>query len=117
MNDGSGKFTLKSLPTCAQVSPVFGIDARDLDGDGKLDLLLGGNLYGVKPEAGRYDASFGTVLQGDGKGGFSEMSPAKSGLKVDGEIREIITLKGRENDIIVIGRNNASVITLKHRTP
>jgi hypothetical protein len=59
---------LKSLPEEAQLSPVYGIEVRDMDNDGKLDILLGGNLYNVRPEVGRYDASFGLFLKGDGNG-------------------------------------------------
>ena len=89
----------------------------DIDGDGKSDILLGGNLYGAKPEAGRYDASFGTVLKGDGKGEFTPILAAKSGLKVDGEVRDIITLRGKGGDLIVVSRNNNGVVTYKSNRP
>ena len=54
----------------AQLSPVYGIEILDLNGDGHQDILLGGNLYRAKPEVGRYDASYGVCLSGDGKGNF-----------------------------------------------
>lgn len=113
LNDGGGRFTLKALPTEAQLSPVFGIELADTNGDGHVDIILGGNLYGAKPEAGRYDASFGTVLQGDGHGNFAAIPPAKSGVKIDGEIRDIMTIKTRDGELIVVARNNGSVVTLK----
>lgn len=117
MNEGNGKFSLKALPTEAQFSPVFGINILDVDGDDKLDILLGGNLYGAKPEAGRYDASFGTTLKGDGRGGFVPLKAVTSGLKIDGEIRDIITIRGKEQELIVISRNNADIVTLKRSKP
>ena len=39
-NDGGGKFTMTKLPNAAQISPIKGIVARDIDGDGHLDLVL-----------------------------------------------------------------------------
>lgn len=117
INQGSGKFALKPLPLEAQLSPVFGIEILDVDSDGHLDILLGGNLYGAKPEVGRYDASFGAVLKGDGKGSFSSLPPAVSGLKIDGEIRDMITLKQRDGELVIISRNSAGVVTLKRRNP
>lgn len=56
VNDGNLDFTIQELPVEAQMSTVYAITAHDFDSDGDLDLVLGGNLYGVKPEIGRYDA-------------------------------------------------------------
>ena len=44
----------------------------DFDQDGDLDLIMGGNLHRVKPEVGRYDASYGNVLENDGKGNYTD---------------------------------------------
>ena len=41
MNEGQGKFTLRPLPGEAQVSPVYGIEISDLDGDGHQDIFAG----------------------------------------------------------------------------
>lgn len=117
INQGNGKFDLKPLPPEAQLAPVFGIDIYDLDDDGHLDILLGGNLYGAKPEVGRYDASFGVVLKGDGRGNFSPLAPEISGLKIDGEIRDMLTLKQNGGELIIVSRNSAGVVTLKRRHP
>src|SRR6059058_925986 len=43
-NNGDGSFTLSPLPLEAQLAPVYGILAQDVDGDGKPDLLLAGNF-------------------------------------------------------------------------
>ncbi|HTF16451.1 MAG TPA: VCBS repeat-containing protein, partial [Chryseolinea sp.] len=111
INDGKGRLTIRALPMEAQVSPVYGIDVNDINGDGNPDLLFGGNLYRVKPEAGRYDASFGCALAGDGKGGFKALSPTASGFKVDGEVRDILMLSGQTADIYLVTRNNNSLVT------
>src|SRR5205823_6293803 len=70
-NNGDGSFTLSALPLEAQLAPVYGILAQDVDGDGKPDLLLAGNFDGVQPEIGRMSASYGLVLRGDGHGRFT----------------------------------------------
>ena len=49
-------FIVKHLPIQAQFSPVYGIEVFDVDGDHLDDILMGGNLFAVKPEVGRYDA-------------------------------------------------------------
>src|SRR5690606_29391541 len=70
INDGKGTFSLKPLPLEAQLAPVYAIAAGDFDGDGLTDIVLGGNLYRVQPEVGRYDASRGLFLKGGGDGTF-----------------------------------------------
>ncbi|MGI8636694.1 MAG: FG-GAP-like repeat-containing protein, partial [Segetibacter sp.] len=50
--NNSGSLELAALPIEAQISPVFGIVADDLDGDGKMDIWLGGNFYALKPQVG-----------------------------------------------------------------
>jgi len=70
LSRGDGSFDLQPLPAQAQFAPVYAAVADDFDHDGHVDLLLGGNFYGVTPVQGRYDASYGLLLSGDGKGGF-----------------------------------------------
>ena len=70
LNNGEGFFNIKPLPKESQFSPIYAIIASDFDKDGNIDLILGGNLYNVKPEIGRYDASYGQFLKGLGNGNF-----------------------------------------------
>jgi hypothetical protein len=106
MNRGDRSFELKSLPDEAQVSPVYGIAVEDLDGNGTNDLVLGGNLFAVKPEIGRYDALRGLVLLGNGKGDFTQVSPRQSGLSLSGEVRHINLLRRGPSKILAFVRNN-----------
>ncbi|MBD0369079.1 MAG: VCBS repeat-containing protein, partial [Flavisolibacter sp.] len=113
--NNKGNFELQALPIEAQFSPVFGIIADDLDGDGKTDIWLGGNFYALKPQAGRHNASKGVFLKGDGGRSFTYIAPRQSGILVEGEVRDanIIPIKGVKH--LIVGRNNASVLLFKKR--
>ena len=113
INEGSGKFSVRHLPLEAQMSPTYGIEIMDLNDDGTIDILLGGNLYSAKPEVGRYDASYGVVLQGDGKGNFKAMPSHVLGLKMDGEVRDIITIRTDSGIVVLASRNNDSILAFK----
>lgn len=76
------------LPQEAQYSPLFGLLVIDFDEDGVLDLVAGGNQYEVKPQFGRYDASFGWLFKGSLTNGKFTFSKGQS-LGVTGQIRDI----------------------------
>lgn len=113
INDGNGRFALHPLPAEAQFSPVFGIEIGDFNNDSYPDILLGGNLYGAKPQVGRYDASYGTLLVGNGTNEFRSVPPINSGLAVDGEVRDIVTLRSKTGPLLVVSRNNNNIQIFK----
>lgn len=88
-NDGHGHFTFHPFPLMAQIAPVNAIVCTDVDGDGHPDLVLAGNEYQAATPTGRYDASYGLLLRGDGHGGFKPVSPATDGLILDGDVRDL----------------------------
>jgi hypothetical protein len=109
-NLGGGKFSIKPLPTLAQVSPVNGIVVSDLNNDNNLDLLLAGNDFGNEVFAGRFDASIGSVLIGDGKGGFDVVPSSKSGFYVPGDAKSLVKLYGSSgNEIFIASQNRDSL--------
>lgn len=106
-NLGGGSFRLHPLPKEVQYGPIYAIQPFDVNQDGNLDVLLGGNFSGVGPGRGRYDASFGWYLQGNGKGGFQLQFPAKSGFWLEGESRRFGLLPSpRQGSLLLVGRNN-----------
>jgi len=113
INDGKGGLIFKSLPREAQFSIVYAINVEDFDNDGNLDIVLGGNLYSVKPEMGRYDASYGLFLRGDGNGNFRSIPTTQSGLNLKGEIRDLITVNVSGRRYLLAARNNESVLVFK----
>jgi hypothetical protein len=106
INNKNGTFTLKPLPTEAQFSTVSGISVSDYDGDGHADILLGGNFYQSKPEAGIYDASYGLLLKGDGKGNFKAIDESQSGILVKGQVRNITSIKAGKKNLTIFSMNN-----------
>jgi len=103
-NEGAFNFTVQKLPLETQFSPIYAIATSDFDNDGDQDILLGGNLDGVKPEFGRYDASFGNYLENKGNRVFKFHQKGK-GLKVNGQIRDLKILKNK----VFITKNNDSL--------
>ena len=100
------------MPSQAQLAPINGIVIKDFNNDNKLDIVLGGNFYGTRVKYGRYDASKGSILLGDGKGGFGTVNNIKSGFNLDGEVRDIVNVKttgGKQ--MLIFARNNASLRT------
>jgi hypothetical protein len=114
LNNGDGTFQLRPLPVEVQLSPVYGIHVEDVDDDGKLDILLGGNLYGVKPEVGRYDASYGNFLKGIGDGTFNVIPPKYSGFRLYDEVRDIVLVNTVNGKLLVVARNNQPLQIFKY---
>jgi hypothetical protein len=104
INEGNFSFQLQELPVEAQFSTIYAISTEDFDNDGDQDIVLGGNLYNVKPEAGRYDASYGVFLENLGQMNFKS-SEDGSGFSVSGEIRDMVIDVHR----LIVARNNDSL--------
>ncbi len=101
INDGTGNFTLRPAPWEMQLSPVYGMAALPAV-NGQI-VLSGGNLYEVKPEAGRYDASYGTAFL------VPSMEPMDwhaSGFFVEGQVRQILTIEVNGKTHVLVARNN-----------
>jgi hypothetical protein len=81
---------------------------KDVDDDGNLDAILGGNLYNSEVETPRNDASYGLWLKGDGKGEFNAVSPRESGLLMLGDVRNMRTIQvGGETHLLVAKNDGA----------
>ena len=79
----------------------------DANGDGNLDLLAVGNSFGTEISLGRYDASYGHVLIGDGKGNFKNERPDASGFVVNGDAKGLARLvNANGKTIVLVSKNN-----------
>ncbi len=94
-----GKFTPAPLPQEVQYAPVYTINSLDFNQDGNKDLLLCGNSSYTKLRLGKLDANYGLLLEGDGEGNFSYVPQRLTGLKLSGNIRDVLQI----NDIILFG--------------
>jgi enediyne biosynthesis protein E4 len=109
-NLGDGTFAVRPLPIAAQLAPAFGMLVEDHDGDGNLDVLVVGNSYASEPQRGRYTASTGSVLLGNGQGEFRHLNGAQSGFFVDGDAKAIAeVLVGDERSLVVVTQNDDSL--------
>jgi hypothetical protein len=107
INKGNGNFDMQPLPLMAQLSPVFGMIAADLNDDGNTDLFMGGNFFGLKPQTGRLDASYGTTFIIGAKQQFNYMQPGQSGLFIRGEVRDMAMVRSANgNPYMIVAINN-----------
>lgn len=104
--NNKGVFEARKLPLQANFFPVFAISTDDFDRDGKQDILLAGNTDHARIKIGKIDAGYGVLLKGDGKGHFNYVPQLLSGLSVRGCIRDIIKLKGKNQDRVIFAVNN-----------
>jgi len=102
INDGKGNFTLTPAPEEMQFSPIYGL--AELVTETDVFILAGGNLHEVKPEAGRYDASYGSAMKASDR---ETLSWSESGFFVEGQIRNILTLMVGNRMLIIVARNDA----------
>jgi hypothetical protein len=109
-NKGYGVFISHQLPQEVQFAPVNSIAVADINKDGFMDLLLGGNEYQAEVSEGRYDASYGLLLSGSQNGSFQKIKPVESGFIVDGNVRQITIInKGRKTESVLVSINNDSL--------
>jgi hypothetical protein len=113
-NKGHGKFQISAMPLAAQMAPVYGMVAKDVDQDGNLDLMMVGNDFGMEPFTGRHDAFMGLYMKGNGKGGFAPLSIAQSGLFINGDAKGLATVQSaKEGDVFVATQNQDSLKVYK----
>ncbi|HEY5749646.1 MAG TPA: FG-GAP-like repeat-containing protein [Chryseolinea sp.] len=107
-NQGNGKFAIKALPLETQFAPTYGMTTADFDGDGFTDVLMTGNMFSAEVSSGRYDASVGVFLRGDGHGHFKLVNARESGFYADGDAKGAALLQQPSGNALMIVANNAS---------
>jgi hypothetical protein len=109
-NKGSGNFSVEALPLEAQFSPAYGMIANDFDLDGNLDVLMVGNMYAIEVNTGRYDASVGLYLRGDGEGGFHPSRGSETGFFSDGDAKGLAKIAlTKSGSLVLVGNNSGTV--------
>lgn len=98
-------FVSQKLPNEIQYSNVSAIETIDVDKDGVLDVLFGGNQFLVKPQFGIDDASKGWLLYGDSSNNFNKVIS----LKIDGQIRDFHVENLKDEIMLIASINNDSL--------
>ena len=106
INDGQGNFTIKKLPQRVQLSCVCDISCTDINKDGHLDLIMGGNNFEFKPQYSQLDASLGHVLLGDGAMNFEWQPYTDSGFAIKEEIKHLKTFRDADGNRFVVAAIN-----------
>lgn len=109
-NTGNGNFKITPLPMEAQFAPMYGMLVDDFDADGNLDVLACGNDFGTEVSIGRYDASNGWYLKGDGAGSFKVLSLGESGFFVPKDGKALVQLYDVNNSPIYIASQNKGML-------
>ena len=113
LSNENGGYDIAQLPKQAQYSPVHNISVHDFNLDGNLDLLLLGNDQHFKLRLGKFDANYGTLLLGNGKGQFNYVDQNVSGLKVQGDVESSIIIDHK----LFLGIHGEPLKTYKISTP
>ena len=104
INDGKGGFAAQALPTAMQLAPIYSFTSLPA----KNTYLGMGNLYGVIPYEGRYDALQPTAFSFDASGSRTN---SQFKLEIDGEVRDAKWLKAKGNTkILVVSRSNDKLL-------
>ncbi|WP_055148120.1 VCBS repeat-containing protein [Jiulongibacter sediminis] len=104
-NEG-GRFVRQSLPVQIQAAPVYALLSADIDQDGDLDLIAGGNNTKTRVRLGNISANHGQVFLNDGKGNFTYVPQCRSGLNLIGDVRGLEIV----NNNLIVGRNTLPVL-------
>ncbi|MBS1577969.1 MAG: VCBS repeat-containing protein [Bacteroidetes bacterium] len=107
LSSPTGKYIVAQLPQEVQYSPVNTINTIDFNRDGKMDILLCGNNSHTKIRLGKFDANYGVLLAGDGKGNFHYVNQDISGFKLEGDIRSCVWINNR----FYFGINGKSLVS------
>ncbi len=117
LSRADGRYDFGPLPRLAQIAPVQGLVATDLDGDGHADIALVHNSYAPIPYIGRFDGGLGLWLRGDGRGGFTAVPALESGLVVPGDAKALVVADVDGDDLpdLVVSRNASTTLAFLNR--
>jgi hypothetical protein len=107
LENKNGKFIIHELPVEAQLTCINQIMVDDYDKDGKLDVLITGNMYNSEVETPRNDAGHGLFLKGDGKGKFKSVAATDSGFFTPGDVKNMEKIQVKGKNYLLVTKNNS----------
>jgi hypothetical protein len=105
------RFEIGNLPIQAQFSSVYAIASYDVDRDGDLDVVMGGNESNVRVRIGKTDANRGFVFLNDGKGHFTYVPQSMSGLNLSGDVRQLLFISSKDQTRLLVGQTGKAIIS------
>jgi hypothetical protein len=120
LSQSDGTYRFEPLPRVAQISPLQGMVVGDFDGDGRADIYAVQNSYAPVPSIGRFDCGLSQLLGGDGRGHFTPVPVAESGLLVPGDAKALAVLDLDQDgwpDFLVSRNNNTTLAFRNNGVP
>ncbi len=111
LRNENGKFTFTPFNNPLQLAPIMALLTYDFNHDGKKELLVAGNYFGVKPYHGRFDSFSGAMIKNE----KSIIMGDKIGLNIaQKSVRNlsIITFNKQPYLLITINNDKAQVYRL-----
>ncbi len=113
INEG-GRYSIKKLPTTAQLSSVNGAVLRDVTGNGANELVLVGNMFKTEAETSRADGSIGTVLTIDASYNMESLPVNETGFFAPGDAKDIKLVQSNgDKSYILVGNNHGKIQVFK----
>ncbi len=105
MQKDDGSFQTQQLPIDVQRAPIMGFEKIQLED--KTYFIYAGNFHPAEVETVRYDAGIGGLLTYE-NGSFQAIPAQQSGLYLDGDVRELETIKLANGQLAIIAACNNS---------
>ena len=113
LKNENSKFSFVPFAMDLQISPIMAMAKDDFDGDGKQEVILGGNYFGVQPFHGRYASFPGAVIRNVN----SILSGNTLGLNmVNRSVRHFNVISVQDQKYLLVTMNNDSVQLYKMKT-
>jgi len=105
------QYDMQPLPIEAQMAPAYALATADVNHDGLPDLIIGGNREYNRVRIGKQDANRGQLFLNQGKGKFTYVPMAQSGLLWSGDVRDLITISVAGRTELLVGITGQPVRT------
>ncbi|WP_158974529.1 VCBS repeat-containing protein [Cellulophaga sp. L1A9] len=110
LKNNNGTYEFVAFPKTLQVAPLKSFLCFDFDNDGKEEVLVGGNYFGVKPFHGRFDSFSGALIKSEDTILMGEVLGLQFGLK---SVRHLNIIKLKSKSYLLATMNNGKAQVYK----